>query len=507
MKTQSRSPRTRGRLSLAIIWAAICWTSAWAADAVLPGSRPNIVFILTDDQGYGDLSCHANPVLKTPNTDRLHDEGVRFLDFHVSPTCSPTRSALMTGRHEFRNGVTHTIQERERLTLQATTIAQVLQGAGYATGIFGKWHLGDEAEYQPNRRGFDEVFVHGSGGIGQTYPGSCGDAPGNTYFDPAILHNGKFEKTQGYCTDVFFSQATKWIESVKGKQPFFAYITPNAPHGPLQVRSEDEQRYTGKVPANAAKFFGMIANIDDNIGRLLGKLKQWGLEQNTLVIFMNDNGGTAGVNLWNAGMRGSKGSPWLGGTRASSFWRWPGTLEPADVDPLTGHIDFFPTLAELAGAKLSEALRQQVEGRSLVPLLKDPKASWPDRILVTHVGRWERGQAAQSKYRNCSVRSARWHLVCTAKSGEKQWQLFNVKADPGEKNDVAASHPEVVKDLEAAYDRWWDSVQPQLVNENAVGPKVNPFKELYWNQFGGGPDEALKEQMDPTAERNRKGTP
>jgi arylsulfatase len=447
-------------------------------------SQPNIIFVLTDDQGYGDLSCHGNPVLKTPNLDRLHDEAVRFTDFHVSPTCSPTRSALNTGRHEFRNGVTHTIYERERLTLNATTLAQVLQGAGYTTGIFGKWHLGDEVEYQPNRRGFDEVFIHGGGGIGQTYAGSCGDAPGNTYFNPAILHNGNFEKTQGYCTDVFFNQAVRWIGSVKGKRPFYAYIACNAPHAPLQVPKEYEQFYAGKVDADAAKFFGMIANIDDNMGRLLAKLKEWGIEQDTLVVFMNDNGGTAGTKVFNAGMRGQKVTPWLGGTRAISFWRWPGGFKPADVSALTAHIDFFPTIAELAGAKLSGPVQAQVEGRSLVPLLRNPDAAWPDRLLFTHVGRWERGQAAQAKYRDCSVRNSHWQMVCVSKAGDKQWQLFNVKADPGEKSDVAALHPDVVKELDAAYDKWWDSVQPQLVNENAVGPKVNPFKELYWKQFG-----------------------
>ena len=185
---------------------------AFATDS-LTGKRPNIIFILTDDQGYGDLSCHGNPILKTPNIDRIHAEGVRFTDFHVSPTCSPTRSALMTGRHEFRNGVTHTILERERLTLKATTLAQILKSAGYTTGIFGKWHLGDEAEYQPNRRGFDEVFIHGGGGVGQIFPGSCGDAPGNKYFDPTLLHNGTFEKTKGYCADLYYEQATKWIDS------------------------------------------------------------------------------------------------------------------------------------------------------------------------------------------------------------------------------------------------------------------------------------------------------
>src|SRR4051812_35160732 len=229
--------------------------------------RPNIILVMTDDQGYGDLGCTGNPVLRTPNIDRFSREAFRFTEFHVSPTCAPSRSALMTGRHEFKNGVTHTINERERMTLKATTVAQVLKRAGYETGIFGKWHLGDEAAYQPNKRGFDEVFIHGGGGIGQTYPGSCGDAPGNTYFDPAILHNGTFEKTKGYCTDIFFAQAMKWIGSVKTGKPFFAYVALNAPHMPLQVRPEDEARYTGKTPdENTAKYFGMVANIDDNMG-------------------------------------------------------------------------------------------------------------------------------------------------------------------------------------------------------------------------------------------------
>ena len=283
----------------------------------------------------------------------------------------------------------------------------MLKGAGYTTGIFGKWHLGDEAAYQPNKRGFDEVFIHGAGGIGQSYPGSCGDAPGNTYFDPAILHNGTFEKTKGYCTDVFFGQATKWVESVKGK-PFFCYITPNAPHAPLQVRPEDEARYKDLVKQpNVAKFFGMVANIDDNVGRLLAKLKEWDLERNTLVVFMNDNGGTAGVPIFNAGMRGQKGTPWLGGTRAASLWRWPGTLKPATVDRLCAHIDFFPTLAEIVGAELGPDVKAQVEGRSLWPLLKDPAADWPDRVLFTHFGRWPNGADPDThKYRVASGRRA-----------------------------------------------------------------------------------------------------
>jgi arylsulfatase len=459
-----------------------------SADAAtsLTGKRPNILFILTDDQGYGDISAHGNPVLKTPNLDRLHDESVRFSDFHVSPTCSPTRSALLTGRHEFKNGVTHTILERERLTPQATTLAQVLQSAGYATAIFGKWHLGDEPAYWPSRRGFEEMFIHGGGGIGQSYPGSCGDAPGNTYFDPVILHNGTFEKTKGYCTDVFFKQALGWIEHTRGQRPFFAYIACNAPHVPLQVRPEDEARYAGKVAnTNAAKFLGMVANIDDNVGRLLVKLKEWNLETNTLVIFMTDNGADGGSMVYNAGMRGKKGSAFLGGTRAVSFWRWTGTLRPAEVTALAAHIDFFPTLCEIAGAKLTRPVTRQVDGRSLVPLLENPRARWPDRELFTHFGRWPKGaDPASAKFAMCSVRSRRWHLVSSDGGVQPNWMLFDVTADYGEKQDVAGRYPAEVRRLARAYDRWWDSVQPLLVNEKVVGPEVNPFRVLYEQQFG-----------------------
>jgi arylsulfatase len=466
----------------------------------LAGRKPNVIFIITDDQGYGDFSCHGNPILKTPNLDRLHNEGVRFRDFHVSPTCAPTRSALMTGRHEFRNGITHTILERERLTLDAETLPQILKSAGYGTGIFGKWHLGDEPDHWPTKRGFDEMFIHGAGGIGQTYDGSCGDAPNNKYQDPTILHNGKFVKTQGYCTDVFFAQAIKWMDQVKGKQPFYCHIATNAPHGPLQVRPEDEARYAGKVSKDEAKFFGMIANIDDNVGRLLAQLDTWGIAKDTLVVFINDNGGTVGTKIHNAGMRGQKGTPWQGGTRAASFWRWPGTLKPADVDSFCAHLDFLPTLAELAGAKLSAKANTQVEGRSLTPLLADPKAPWGDRFFVTHVGRWPKGaDPDKSQYDNCSLREGKWQAVRTGEGRRNQkakptpeqdaasgprWMLFDLKADPGQQTDVAAQHPEVLQKLLAAYDPWWKKTRPLMINEDAVGPAENTFKTLYREQMG-----------------------
>jgi len=481
-------------------------------------TRPNIVFLITDDQGYGDLSAHGNPVLRTPNLDQLHSQSVRFTDFHVSPTCAPTRSALLTGRHEFKNGVTHTIFERERLTLDAVTLPDLLRSAGYATGIFGKWHLGDEAEYRPDRRGFDEVFIHGAGGIGQTYPGSCGDAPGNRYFDPAILHNGEFVKTQGYCTDIFFDQATRWIDGRRASDaPFFAYISTNAPHSPYIARPEDKAIYEGKgLTSDQENFLGMIHNIDENVGKLLGKLDEWGIAENTLFVFITDNGGTAGVPIFNAGMRGSKGSPWIGGTRAASFWRWPGAFQPADRGELAAHIDFLPTIAELAGVELDETLGRQVEGRSLVPLLRQPKGAnatedtpttespagaveWADRVLVTHVGRWpQMADPDSGKYRAVAVRNGRWVIVNERSADTPSWQLFDLQSDYGQQHDVAADHPEVVQDLATAFEVWWQETVPQMVNEKVVGPRINPFQEMYFAQFGGSPSALDLQKMDPS---------
>lgn len=468
--------------------------------AKLTGRRPNVILVLTDDQGYGDVSAHGNPVLKTPNLDRLHGEGVRFLDFHVSPTCSPTRSALMTGRHEFKNGITHTIYERERMTLDATTLAEILRSAGYSTGVFGKWHLGDEDRYQPGNRGFEEVFIHGAGGIGQMYPGSCGDAPGNSYFSPAILHNGKFVKTDGYCTDVFFGRAAEWMNARrKEPKPFFAYIATNAPHAPHTVRPEDKAVYADKgLSDEEAAYFGMIHNIDQNIGKLLSQLREWGVEKETLIIFMNDNGGTQGTRVFNAGMRGRKGSAWLGGTRAASFWRWPGTISSGDCRELSAHLDVLPTLAEIAGVSLPDKVKKQIEGRSLVPLLEDASASLGDRILFTHVGRWGyHKDPADSKYTQCSVRNTRWHLV-SEKGGDKpRWQLFEVATDPGEQTDVAAANSAIVAELSEKFESFWKESLPLMVNEKVEGPRMNPFSEKYHKQFGTVPTPAHLQRMAP----------
>ncbi len=460
----------------------------------LAGTRPNIILVMTDDQGMGELSCLGNPVLRTPNLDRLYAGSVHFTDFHVSPTCSPTRSAIMSGRHEFKNGVTHTILERERLSLQTVTVAQMLKAAGYTTGIFGKWHLGDQEPYQPHNRGFDEAFIHGAGGIGQLYPGSCADAPPNRehpYFDPVVRHNGKFVQTRGFCTDVFFRQALGWIkQKAKEDRPFFAYIPTNAPHGPMIAPEKYKRPFLemGYDEKTAARW-GMIVNIDDNMGLLLEKLAQWHLEENTLLIFLTDNGQSyrvgklhgKRVQLYAGGLRAGKGSPHEGGTRVPCFWQWKGVLPAGkDIDRLAAHIDLFPTFAELAGGPLPD---KQVEGRSLVPLLEDPQAPWPDRYLFVHVGRWPKGENPDKfKYRRCAVRNSRFRLV---NNGE----LYDIQADPGETTNVIDKYPEVVRKMRAAYDRWWAETRPLMVNEDVPLADEHPFPVLYERQ--------LKEQGIP----------
>jgi arylsulfatase len=481
------------RITLVLILLLFAHPSLWSAES----AKPNIIFVMPDDVGYGDYACLGNPIMQTPAVDAFAKQSLLFTQFHVSPTCSPTRAALMSGRHEFKNGVTHTILERERMALSTFTLPQMLKTVGYTSGIFGKWHLGDEEAYRPENRGFDEVYIHGGGGIGQTYPGSCGDAPGNTNIDPALWHNGKWEKTNGYCTDLFFAQAIKWINSQREAQrPFFAYIPLNAAHGPHVLPKEYYEHYQGEDGVNeeTAKFFGMIENVDTNFGAMLKQLDEWGIADNTLVIYTNDNGGTAGTKIFNAGMHGGKGTAYQGGTRAPCFVRWPAGKIPAGTEcsALCAHLDIFPTLAEITGVKLSGDLQKQVEGRSLVPLLKNPKSEWADRTLVHYVGRWAHGQASESKYSKCAIQNSRFVLV-------NNDELYDLENDPGESKNVIANHPEVVAQLRDAYDQWWNEVQSLLVNEQVTDiPNINPLKELYWKQFGGGPDEAMLRKMDPS---------
>lgn len=490
-------------LTLSLCWFANSSQAAPSKPEPAFGVAPNILIILTDDQGYGELSCHGNPFLQTPNLDRLHSRSVRFTDFHVSPTCAPTRAALLTGRHEFRSGVTHTVFERERLSLSAVTLAEVLQLNGYQTGIFGKWHLGDEPDYQPGRRGFGEVFIHGGGGIGQTYPGSCGDIPRNTYHQPIVRHNAQFETTKGYCTDVFFDAAWRWMDARRSqRQRFFALLTPNAPHDPfITPDSSWEKPFREKgLDAMTSAYYAMIANIDANLGRLMDRLQSSGMETNTLVIFMTDNGHGMS-SLYNAGMRGAKGGPYQGGTRVPSFWRWKGTLpEGIDCPRLSAHIDLFPTLLEIAGCSRPSVIGDRpwpaLEGRSLVPLLRSPKAPWNDRQLFIHLGRWESGQSATAQWSQTAVRTAQYRMV-------NGTELYDIQQDPGESRDIAAAHPGVLRELRQAHDAWWHSVLPSaLENEDVVGPPINPYKRDYWEAHPEPRDPDLLWRMNPALKFN-----
>ena len=284
--------------------AMLCCTSTVSraqtssSNATVPnsisGARPNIVFVLTDDQGMGDLSCMGNQVVKTPNIDQLYQQSVRLTDYHVSPTCAPTRAALMSGRPPFKVGVTHTILQRERMALDVFTLPQALKSAGYTTGLFGKWHLGDDKPYLPQSRGFDEVLMHGAGGIGQVRLGDFPANKENLYFDNVLLHNDTIVQTKGYCTDVFFQAALNWMKQQKDSgTPYFSYIALNAPHAPLVAPEKYTKRFLdlGYDKGTAGRY-GMIENIDDNVGLLIKTLEQWNALENTLVIFMTDNGAT-----------------------------------------------------------------------------------------------------------------------------------------------------------------------------------------------------------------------
>ena len=457
------------------------------------GEKPNIILVITDDQGYGPIGKHDHPWIQTPNLDKLHGQSIRFERFLVSPTCSPTRAALMSGRHPMKNGITHTILERERMALSTVTLPQVLAKAGYSSGIFGKWHLGDEEPYQPHKRGFDEAFIHGAGGIGQKFNCSCADVPGNKYFDPVIRHNGSFVKTSGYCTDLFFTAGMGWIKDMKEKsKPFFAYISTNAPHGPFIAPPKYAKKFTDRgFSERDAGFYGMIENIDKNMGRLMEKLDQWDLNKNTILIFMSDNGSVGGMvregsklgtskegkpmEGFNAGMKGAKASADEGGVRVPFFVRWPGKFSSGKaVERISAHIDLLPTLAHIAG--IDQLPKGQVEGRSLVPLLKNPNAKWKARYLFTQGARWKTGaEPTDHMWKRFAVRNERFRLV--------ENSLYDMKADPGQTIDVAGKFPKVVKSMREAYEKFWKDTRPLMVNENAPMSPTRPYHELYEKQL------------------------
>jgi len=449
----------------------------------------NVIMLIIDDMGYGDIAAHGNPVVKTPNFDSLHDQCVRFTNFAVSPTCSPTRAALLTGKHEFLSSVTHTIKPMRDMSLESTTIADLFQQKGYKTALFGKWHLGQSGKHGPWYRGFDETL---------TVPGDNQ----RSHYDPVLLENRIEKKFSGYRTDILFNAAMNFISENKNR-PFFCYLATYSPHAPNIVPekySKPYEKFRDRYePDEIFKpaFFGQVANVDENLGRLTAHLDSLGLDSNTLLIVLNDNGGTYGVDTFNDGRRGTKCTSWSGGTRAYCFWKWGRHFTPGERKLMSGHIDVLPTLADLCNLEIPPSVKQQLEGSSLKPALMDADAQLNnDRMQVHHVGRWDIPENwADHKYANSSVRWGKYTLVriqpCDDKkcktcsralrrgldkvnfmySGKSdnfrlttpgQWELYDIEADPFQRNNIAGKNPDIVRKMADFYEEWWKKVEIEM---------------------------------------------
>jgi len=432
------TPHLTWRLFLLALLGLVSPTFAQAGPEV---RKPNVIIVLSDDQGYGDFSCHGNPVLKTPNLDKLHGQSIRLTDFHVAPMCTPTRGQLMTGMDALHNGASSVCAGRSFIRRGIPLLPELFAAGGYRTAMFGKWHLGDSYPNLPHQRGFQEAVYHLGWGIT-----SMADLWQNDYFDGRFRHNGVLKQYKGYCTDVWFELGMNWLrERHKNNEPFLLYLPTNAPHGPHWVSDKYKKPYEGRGPA---AFFGMIANLDENVGKLEALLSETGLRDNTILIYMHDNGGTGGVKVYNAGMRGQKTTYYEGGHRAACFLRWPAgkLLPPGDLDTLSQIQDLLPTLLDLCG--LPQPHNAKLDGRSLAPLLAGKKEAWPDRMLVVQYGQLPvRGEAA--------VLWNKWRLV-------HDKELYDLKTDPGQAKDVAAHHPEVLKKMQDYYAQWWAGVAPTL---------------------------------------------
>jgi arylsulfatase B len=463
----------------------------FAAALCQAARQPNVVIVMSDDQGYANLSCMGHPLLETPNIDKLYESGIRLTDYHVDPTCAPTRSALMTGRYSDRVGVWHTVMGRNLLRPRETTMANVFSASGYTTGLFGKWHLGDGYPFRPEDRGFQQVVEHGGGGVGQTP-----DFWGNDYFDDTYRVNGTFTPFKGFCTDVFFAEAIKFMEqSAKAGKPFFAYIVPNAPHGPYYAPDAYRKRITDQakkkgftVKNTLTGYYGMIENIDDNFGKLQAFLEKQGLADNTILVFTSDNGpvNADGMEIFNAGLRDGKGSERDGGHRVPWLMRWPagGLDKPVDINHVTAHIDILPTLIDLCGLKDPGV---QFDGKSLKPILYNPSPTWPERKLLVESQRIENPE----KYRKFAVMTDQWRLTAAKEDGV--FALNDMVKDRGQQDNVAKQYPEIFEAMKGAYDAWWDDVSKDhyITSRVIVGSKVqNPVTltahdwlgKSLWNQ-------------------------
>ncbi|WP_139955788.1 arylsulfatase [Flavicella sediminum] len=442
---------------IGIIVSTLCLISCQSGDkkTSVKADQPNVILLVVDDQGYGDVASLGNKIIKTPNIDALHAKSARFTDYHVSPTCAPTRAALMTGHHSNRTGVWHTVNGRSLILERETTMAQVFKDNGYSTGIFGKWHLGDNYPFRPQDKGFEEVLVHGGGGIEQTM-----DYWDNDYFDDMYWHNGKLEKYEGFCTDIWFDNAKSFIGKQKDK-PFFCYLSTNAAHSPYFVADKYSDPYKENVDVPNAAFYGLIANVDENIGKLVAYLESINLKDNTIIIFTTDNGTAKGAKVEghrldgfvvkgnNAGMRGIKASMYEGGHRVPLFIHWKdgGITTGKDIHELTAHYDIFPTLVDLC--KLQVKQKIIFDGTSLVPLIKGDNKDFKDRIVITNSQRVE----VPEPWRRTALMQGNWRLI----NGE---ELYDLKTDPEQRTNIATQHPDKMQEFKEAYAAWWKEIAP-----------------------------------------------
>ena len=432
--------------------------------------KPNIVLILVDDQGFGDLGYHGNPHVHTPHMDSFARDAVEFTQFYVSPVCSPTRASLMTGRYNFRTGVTDVAMPACEMDPQEVTIAESLRDGGYATGIFGKWHLGDGPEHGPGAQGFDESLVHTGWGMAK-------------YFDPQLISNGVKKTFKGYCMDIFTNHAIEFIRQNRAR-PFFVYLAANLIHTPLQVADELSSPFQAAgLDGKTALICGMLKSVDDNFGRMRAALKELGLEKNTFFIFLGDNGPCAGsvtTQRFMAGLHGLKGTPYENGIRVPCFMRWQGGFKsPAKIDRIAAHIDIMPTVLAACGVARPNSVTW--DGVNLMPLLRNPAMQWPDRTLFFQ---WDSGPIPRRGHA-FAVRNQRYKLVqptgmdspnqkhicdrytelCVAQGrgahtieGPPRYELYDISNDAGETKDIAARYAEMVENMKRQYEAWFDDV-------------------------------------------------
>ncbi|MCH2102095.1 MAG: arylsulfatase [Planctomycetes bacterium] len=461
-----------------------------------PASFPNVVIVMTDDQGWGDIGAHGNAVLDTPRLDELAAQSGGMDRFYVSPVCTPTRAALMTGRNSIRTRAIDTYRGRAMMDTREITIAEVLQDNGYATGLFGKWHLGDSYPMRPQDQGFEEVLCHRGGGLAQ--PADHLDN-NRRYTNAWLYHNGVAAQTEGYCMDVYTDYAVEHMrESVAQGRPFFTYLATNTPHGPwndvpadllAKYKSRDlsEVLPDPRQAAQMAASFAMIENIDQNVGRLMDVLDELGVAEDTIFIYMHDNG--PAIRHYVGEMRGMKSEVWEGGIRSPFFVRWPGKIPAGKrCAEIASHVDVWPTLVEATGVRAPKV--EGLDGKSVWPLLNETATDWPPRLIHIQA---HRGDVRLPEH-NFATIGPRYKLVRASGFGRERLPedpvpiaLYDLQEDPLEENDLIEQMPELAESMLAEYLQWFADASayegvgmpPSIV----IDFEIEPMHELNRNDW------------------------